>query len=996
MPVYALGSYDDGRPYYAMRFVRGASLQAAIDRHHHAARSGANSHPPSSEHAQDPRTLNQRQLLQRFSGACEAVAYAHSRGVLHRDIKPDNIMLGNYGETLVVDWGLAKVLGAAPSDAADAGGGAVPCVAAVEPTLRDSGATPTRQGSTLGTPGFMSPEQARGEVDQLGPTSDVYSLGATLYCVLTGKPAISSGDLGVQLQQTIAGQFAKPRQIKAEIPRPLESVCLKAMALQPAQRYATARDLAADIERFLADEPVSAHADSAGERASRWMRRHRAAVMAGVVALLLIAGVSSFSAVIIAQSRTRAVTLAQRNAALAEAEAQARQEAELKKKAADDATANALDQQARAERYYQLSIDTVDRFLTETIEDERLLERGLETLRRDLIGQVRDFYELVIEGAAEDQDPLYLRRANAHLRLGDIHYELGEHAEAIEAYRKATEYYASLGPEDARVESYAAALNNLAMAVQASGNLDLAVMLRRELLNMTTKLLNVEPENGGFLAAHAMAQLNLALLLTSRSPAESVEIAEQAKQTLQRALTLAPDNADHRATLALVHNNLANTFIQMEKFDQAAIEIQAAEEIWRPMAHEASGIRAEELNDRLALLMLNQAAVLASRNDFTSANAVITEALAVREELAARHPDKEEYQSMLADLHQSAGLVYREMTYLKEAVAEFHAAMRILAALRQRHPETPAHRLSIASCQTDLGVTRYFLGDLPGATQAIAAALDEATALVRDNPQQVEHRLASSRAHYFLGLIYLESMSRLPDAVKQLTAAAEGFDSLRPECGQDTEFLCQLADCQVKLGSVFGPLMLADPVQAAAWNEQAKASANAILAEPLRSLAPPSHLLEAYQVRATANSGLKQYPEALRDWDEARTRLGGEWDFSTAAGKAITLYYMGRYDDALQVARAATPALQTGALAFALARETALGGAMLAEAELSPQEMARLTAEFYATALQLLRRAQSLGFFETADAVEFLQNDEYFAGIRSRPEFEAFVKEVKH
>src|SRR5205823_4680799 len=133
------------------------------------------------------RTLELRQLLRRFVDVCNAVAYAHSRGVLHRDLKPGNVMLGQYGETLVVDWGLAKVAGR--PEGVDG---------AAEGTLRPASAgdsTPTRMGSAMGTPAYMSPEQAAGQLDLLGPASDVYSLGATLYHLLTGKAPFEGGEV---------------------------------------------------------------------------------------------------------------------------------------------------------------------------------------------------------------------------------------------------------------------------------------------------------------------------------------------------------------------------------------------------------------------------------------------------------------------------------------------------------------------------------------------------------------------------------------------------------------------------------------------------------------------------------------------------------------------------------------------------------------------------------------------------------------------------------
>src|SRR6516164_9499360 len=181
VPVYGLGCDAQGRPYYAMRFVKGDTLKEAIDRFH--AREGdADSDPRRSN-------LELRQLLNRFVAVCNVMAYAHSRGVIHRDLKPANILLGPYGETLVVDWGLAKVVGRGES-AAHAG--------AVEATLQltsGSGSSETLPGTALGTPAYMSPEQAEGRLEQVGPKSDIYSLGATLYCLLAGQPPLGETDV---------------------------------------------------------------------------------------------------------------------------------------------------------------------------------------------------------------------------------------------------------------------------------------------------------------------------------------------------------------------------------------------------------------------------------------------------------------------------------------------------------------------------------------------------------------------------------------------------------------------------------------------------------------------------------------------------------------------------------------------------------------------------------------------------------------------------------
>jgi serine/threonine protein kinase len=265
VPVYALGQYVDGRPFYAMQFIHGDCLKDAVDRFYQKYR-------PSTGVHESELSVEFRQLLGRFVDVCLAIEYAHSRGVLHRDLKPANIMLGNYGETLVVDWGLAKVIRTSAWHSSQE--------ATFLPDLGSEFA-PTLNGSVIGTPAFMSPEQAAGNLDNLGPTSDVYSLGATFYFVLTGEPPFSgddSRDLKWLLEQVQQGNFPRPRETNPRVPRSLEAICMKAMALHPHDRYTSPRMLAEDVERWLADEPIAVYRERAVERIQRLFRKSPNAV----------------------------------------------------------------------------------------------------------------------------------------------------------------------------------------------------------------------------------------------------------------------------------------------------------------------------------------------------------------------------------------------------------------------------------------------------------------------------------------------------------------------------------------------------------------------------------------------------------------------------------------------------------------------------------------------------------------------------------------------
>lgn len=234
VPVYGLGRYEDGRPYYAMRFIQGETLRAAIERFH-----GANE--DRSDTAE--RALTFVRLLRSVIDACNAVAYAHSRGVVHRDVKPENIMLGPFGETLVVDWGIAKLMDQPESNPAD------------WPTLkgREAEASLTMPGSVVGTPRYMSPEQAAGALERVGPASDLYSLGATLYHLLVGHSPFPGDDASEVLRRVRAGIFPAPRRLRRTVDPALESICLRAMALRPEERHASALELARELEAWLAD-----------------------------------------------------------------------------------------------------------------------------------------------------------------------------------------------------------------------------------------------------------------------------------------------------------------------------------------------------------------------------------------------------------------------------------------------------------------------------------------------------------------------------------------------------------------------------------------------------------------------------------------------------------------------------------------------------------------------------------------------------------------------
>jgi serine/threonine protein kinase len=281
VPVHGLVRDAADEPYYAMRFIQGETLDDAIKKYHEEDKK------PNRDLGE--RSLALRQLLNRFIAVCNTLAYAHNRGVLHRDLKPLNIMLGDYGETLVLDWGLAKPFERTEAERSTGAN-------TLKPTLDDDAGSATRPGYAKGTREYMSPEQAKGAWDEVGARSDIFSLGATLYAILTGRPPYQGRDKFEILRKARQGDFLPPRQVKKDIPRALEAICQKAMALRPEDRYATALSLGQDVDRWLADQPVEAWREPWSVKARRWLARHRTLVTSAaavlVVAVLSLSGLA--------------------------------------------------------------------------------------------------------------------------------------------------------------------------------------------------------------------------------------------------------------------------------------------------------------------------------------------------------------------------------------------------------------------------------------------------------------------------------------------------------------------------------------------------------------------------------------------------------------------------------------------------------------------------------------------------------------------------------
>ncbi|NLV44154.1 MAG: protein kinase [Candidatus Hydrogenedentes bacterium] len=307
VPVYELGCRTDGTPYYTMKIVRGKTLAQSI---------------------QEAASLRERlSLLPHFINLCQAVAYAHSRGVIHRDLKPSNIMIGEYGETVILDWGLARKLGQDDAHASFVGGEMV--------GTGLSGEFPseaTMPGTVLGTPLYMAPEQARGDIANIGERTDVYALGVILYKIITGKTpytfsTIQEAVLKVTQEEPVPVGVYEPRA-----PRAVVAICNRAMQKEPQNRYASAIRLSEDVNRFLSGALVEAYDYRFSEQVRLFVSRYKGRLAAAAAVIALLLGIMAVSYVQVTMQRDAANTARKEALHALQQEGVARREAESARK----------------------------------------------------------------------------------------------------------------------------------------------------------------------------------------------------------------------------------------------------------------------------------------------------------------------------------------------------------------------------------------------------------------------------------------------------------------------------------------------------------------------------------------------------------------------------------------------------------------------------------------------------------------------------------------
>jgi eukaryotic-like serine/threonine-protein kinase len=656
-------------------------------------------------------------------------------------------MLGKYDETLIVDWGLAKPF---ERDETSRNGGEEP----LTPSAGSGSDTPTV--GAVGTPAYMSPEQAEVRASDIGPGSDLFSLGAILYAILTGHVPYRGRTPSEVLDKVKRCEFPKPRQLKPEVPGALEAVCLKAMAANPGDRYATALDLAADVKRWLANEPVSAWREPALLRSRRWMRRHRALVTTTAAVLVVgVVGLAGFSTVVTGKNRE----LDAKNLALVDKNRQldirnvelAGKNQELEK------------ERHRAEAREELAIDAVKKFRDAVQGNLELKNRPeLDALRKALLNEPMEFFRNLRDQLQSDHDtrPNALARlARANRDLASTIREIGSLAGALQSCAESIAILEQLTRDYPSVAQYQNDLgvsrNNLGLLLSETSQPGTAIESHQKALQIRERLAADYPAVPEYQNNLAISHNNIAnLWIATGRRAEALELHQKALAIRERLVRDHPAVLEYQCDLAKSRANIGNLLNDTGRPAEALESDRQAVKEFERLARDNPKVTA--YRDDQARSHNDLGAVLSETGNPAEAMESHGLALALRQQLVHDHPTITEYQCDLAVTHRNIGGLLYTTGHRSLALESFQAAVLTCERLVRDHPSVTRYQSDLAANYNDVGVVLEGMGHPALALESHRRARPIRERLARDNPSAAEYdRHLALSLHNIGRLLYL-------------------------------------------------------------------------------------------------------------------------------------------------------------------------------------------------------------------------------------------------
>ena len=657
--VYEMGEDPNGLPFYAMKFLNGETLADVISKHRAL---------PEGENKR--RSL--RRILQRYLDICNTLAFSHENGIIHRDLKPANVMVGQFGETVVLDWGLARRIEFRPSKQLDVGQEQTQTAApncelkepqtdeALESFPRCSPVSMTIQGTILGTAAYMAPEQAKGNISQLDRRSDVFSLGVILYEILSGKSPFRGDTLHDTIENVTNGRCKKLQSIGKRIPKPLAAICEKAMHLDQESRFENAGFLASDIEAYLAGHAINAYQETWFERFDRTAERYRVVFRSIFIATIIIAFVASIAVGKVSHSY--------------QTEKSARQLAVAAKDETEDALNSESEAKKTALERLAIARGSIDNWLIQLSGDLQFYP-GLEPIRNQLIQAGEDFYQQLWDSSntvllAEARRQGEKRNSKWHadetlelaknsIRLGDLARLQKRLATAREHYITARSSLLSILPEDKTSQK------------GASRQTEKGPDFR----NFSWVHLQLANANIGLELCHHAADNEEAALNSQHIKRRYASLAET-ETVLSNVLAFSPEQSSFRN--ALVRTKLVQgRFFESNGQQKKAIEAYQAGLLDSEILVQQSD-EPRHLELKLNLLRSLAQVHLAKRNDQSAIQILekLSAFLEQRTNEKQARPDWLEEQSWTAEM---LGQVYARLGQLKPSIQCFTEANQFLA-----------------------------------------------------------------------------------------------------------------------------------------------------------------------------------------------------------------------------------------------------------------------------------------------------------------------------
>jgi serine/threonine protein kinase len=733
--VYDIGTYS-GLPYFSLEFCPGGTLGER-----------------TANKPQPPRLA--ARIVRDLAGA---VHHAHQRLILHRDLKPANVLLApadSPGTGATVIFRKAKpderttpmAKGSRPAVPAvprSSSGRAEIDLEHCTPKITDFGlakrlegdAGQTRDGSVMGTPSYMAPEQAQGKVRELGPPADVYALGAILYDLLTGNPPFRGETVMDTLHQVIHREPVAPRGLHSKIPPDLDTICLKCLEKDPAKRYASADALAEDLRRFLDGEPILARPTPWWEKTIKWARRRPAA--AGLAAVCALAAVALAAG---------GYELARREAATAATEAALKDTALGEKEKAETQRQRAEQLKGLAEEHFRKACAAVDQLLARVGHERLAHEPRMEQIRQELLQKAAGFYEGFLRERGDDPSVKW-QTARTQKNLGDIEEMLGKIDLAEERYRAA--------------------------------------------LTLLTELHDADPENRDFTRDLAAARHNFGLLLAESSRTVEAEKSLRLARDLRLGLVAQSSSNDDRDDLAASNHALGLQLERRGDYADAETAFKAALEEQKKVADDVpSGDRRVKALRELARTENSLGRVAEAANRDKDAEKFYEDARGVLTKLAAEVPKLPEVRQELGQTYNNLGRLHRD-TNPAAAEKNYEEAVRVAEKLADDFPATPAYRQDLAAALNNLGILQLAVNRGTDAENSFSRALQ-----LKERLAAEIHWVTDYRRDYGAGLnnrgIQLRTQNRADDADKAFIRAVKVLGDLVEEHGNVPDYQRELA-----------------------------------------------------------------------------------------------------------------------------------------------------------------------------------------------------------